>query len=116
MAKRLIEFNPDSGISTYHHYDALTKETTIEEVQDATPHIELSKQLQNDESYKADGIKRSWMHLAHIPNNLLVKWSRECGASMFSREHINYCAKKVHERDYSYLKTARGKFLRGSQN
>ena len=111
--KRLIEYDPETRTSVWHEYDHLTKVTTIHEQQDAEPHIELGKSLQNDDNYKRQGIKKGWMHLAHIPNSVLLQWSRESGISnIFSREGINYCARKVHERDWSYLKTARGKFIR----
>jgi len=114
--KDLLGHDPLTGVTTWHEYDHQTKVTTITETQDAEPHIELGKTLQNDEDYRKQGIKKGWMHLAHIPNSVLVKWQQESGIrNIFSREGINYCVKKVHERDWQHLKTASGRFIRAGR-
>ena len=110
--KRLVEFDAFTGISTFADYDHASKTTTIIEEQDCTDIVNHAKNVANIGGYTKSGIKRSWMHLGTIPANLIHKWSIESGLDPYSKEGIRFIVKKLHERDYSHLKVANGKFIR----
>ena len=45
--KRLLDYDADTGIQTWHDYDHHTKETVIAEVQDVAPVLEANKAARN---------------------------------------------------------------------
>jgi len=46
VAKRLLDYDPLTRTSVFHHYDDLTKETVIEEIQDVADYLEGNKRTQ----------------------------------------------------------------------
>ena len=105
--KRLIDIDPLTGIQTWHHYDPLTDETVIHEIQDVEPYLERAKQLRNDEDYSKDGIKNSMWHYAHIPAIFVTKLLTEHGLDVFNKDHAK-AVFKILNREYPALKTTRG--------
>ena len=110
--KRQLDFNPMTGITTYVDYDHATKISTVIEEQDCTSIIEHNKAVALD-NRTAEGIKKGWMHLGTIPANVIQQFAIESGLDPYSKEGLKYIIKKIHERDYSLLKVASGKFIRG---
>ena len=65
MDKRLLDYDPFTGLIQYIHHDDLTDTTTIETVQDTAQlnkEVEASKDLQNDSSYTQQGMKNVTHH------------------------------------------------------
>ena len=108
--KRLLDYDPYTGIKTFHTYDSLTNKTYIEYEQDVDPWIELNKKLQNDEQYSRDGIKKEWWHIAQIPLIIQHKWLKEDGIDVYNKDHWHRVMKKLRDPDYRYLRTTSGKF------
>ena len=110
--KRLIEYDPDTKISTFVDYDHPTKVSTVTESQDCTDIIESNKRLIADNhNTTKQGIKNSWMLLGTVPNVFIQECALETGLDPYSREGIDYIVKKIHQRDYKLLKVANGNFV-----
>ena len=106
--------DPGWGASAaFVDYDHATKVSTVIEEQDCTSIIEHNKDVANSDHTK-QGIKKGWLHLGTIPANLIQQFSIESGLDPYTREGLNYIIKKIHERDYSLLKVADGRFIRAN--
>ena len=53
MTKRVLDFDPMTGLLEFHSYDPVTDTTVIESVQDVTPILERNKTLQRQEGASA---------------------------------------------------------------
>lgn len=101
MARRLLDYNPFNGLSTYFHYDESTDETHIETVGDSTAEVEAATQLRNNEDYTRKGMKNDFLHYAHITDAVLMKWHSMGVDIKDSKELI----KMVNKPEWRYLKT-----------
>lgn len=106
--KRLVEYDPSSGITQYCQYDE-AEDTTylIEEYDDLAPTLDLCRKLANDEDYTRQGMKAGFWHFAFIPNMLIHKWRIEEGIRFFDRDHQAAVARKLFSPEYAYLRTSR---------
>lgn len=105
--KRLLDFDPLTGVKTYHDYDHATQQTVIERVQDVQPFLDANKSLANDAGYMRKGIKQSWMHAATIPNIVQEQWYKE-GIDIFNKDHWRKVRQKLNSPEWKYLKTING--------
>lgn len=64
--KRLLDYDPHTGVQTFHHYDHGTGITRIEEVQDVQKVLDQCKELANNPDYKRQGIKEDYYHFARV--------------------------------------------------
>lgn len=104
MTRRLIDHNAFTGISTWHHYDHSTGKTHIESTQDVSKILDRNKRLQNDSSYSDRGRKNDMMHLATIPNNVIVKLKQENGIDVFNKDDLPKLEKLLQSSEYKYLR------------
>lgn len=109
MGKRILDHDAFTGITTYHNYDHATKQTTIERVQNIEPALDRNKELYNDSSYRQQGMKDSFLHVAHIPMIIIEKWKVEEGIDVFNPDHINRVRAKLNSNEYKYLRTSSGR-------
>lgn len=112
MAKRLLDYDPLSGISTFHHYDHDSKQTIIEYVQDASPYLERNKAAQLQDNAKQQ-IKNNWWHVASIPVGVQYKWMTQHGVNVWDKNHRKAVFRLLNDPDYRYLKTTTGKIGNG---
>ncbi len=108
MPRRLLDWDPLTGVATYHTYDHASKTTTIEEWQDVEPILEFNKRLAI-ESDTGKQIKNSWLHYATIPIGVQYKWLREEGLNIHAKGAIDRVLKKLRDPDWRYLKTTTGR-------
>ena len=109
MSRRLLDYDPLTGITQYFHNDEITGKWAIETVQDVDPILDVNKALQNDEDYSKDGIKKEFWHVARIPVVIQEKWLREDGINIYNKDHWHKVKQKLNDPDYLYLKTTTGK-------
>lgn len=107
--KRLLDYDPITGITQYHEYDSVNDVTTISTHQDVEPILDANKRLQNNEDYKKLGMKQEMWHYARIPIVLVEKWLREDGIDVFNPDHSKKVFQKLNSSDYAYLRTTTGK-------
>lgn len=105
MDKRLFDYDPVLGITTYHYYDPITDTSYLEEVQEVGGQLDQNKALYNDEDFKRRGIKNEMMHAAHIPNIVIMKWKRELGIDLYNKEHMPKVKALLNSSEYRYLRT-----------
>lgn len=108
MTKRVLDFDPMTGLLEFHSYDPATDTTVIESVQDVTPILERNKTLQRQD----DGgwsPSRDLRRAAAIPDIIILKWRREEGIDVFNRDHWPAVKRKLNSSEYRYLRTAPGR-------
>jgi hypothetical protein len=106
--KRLLDYDPFTGVTQYFHYDDMSGDWGIESVQDVEPIIDTNKAMQNDDNYSRDGIKNEFWHVARIPVTIQEKWLREDGIDIYNKDHWPKVKRKLNDPDYRYLKTTTG--------
>ena len=115
--KRLLDYDADTGIQTWHDYDHHTKETVIAEVQDVAPVLEANRVARNQGNGGAKGlnevaqrgIKNNWWHAASVPNSVILKWKKELGVDIYNKDHLPAVKKLLNDRDWAYLRTGTGR-------
>ena len=113
MAKRLIDFDPFTGVKIWHDYDPVTDETTIATEQECAPILEANKAIQGVDDYSKKGIQNEWWHVASIPLGLIEKWKKEEGIDVFNSNHDpamwRRVKRKLMDPEYRYLRTGVGR-------
>ena len=105
--KRLLDYDPSSGIRRYHEYDDITKTTYIHTEQDVQPILERNKLLRNEDNGR--GVKQQWWHVGTIPVGLIHKWLKEEGVDVYNPDHWSRVKQKLNSPDYRYLRTSEGR-------
>ncbi len=105
MDKRLLSFDPCTGLKTFHSYNDLTDETFISYEAPSSPIIELNKTLQNDTDYSKAGIKQDFWHYATIPVMVQMEWLINYGIDIYKQEDGPRISSLLNDPDYRYLKT-----------
>lgn len=103
--KRIIDYDPLSGITTTFDYDPVTDMTIIGREQDVEHILKISKALQNDDAYTRQGFKDDWWHYAIIPNIVIEKWINELGVNAFDKNDRKRVYQLLNDPMYRYLKT-----------
>lgn len=103
MAKQILDYDPDTLTTQYHHFDPVTGITTIETVQNVEPYLERNKILRNDEDYSRRGIKNEMWHYASIPNQVIEKIRQDHGLDVFNKDHSKAVLRIINT-EYPYLK------------
>lgn len=100
MSKRLLDFDPVTGLLTYHNYDAQTDTTTISYEQDAEPILDRNKAAQNE----ASGPMGDFVHAASIPASIVLKWRIEKGVDIYNKDHLPAVKRLLNDPEWRYLK------------
>lgn len=119
MAKvrRLLDYDPASGVAEYHSYDHATRVTEIEVVQDAAPFLRVNQAHRNRDTATSGGlnsisrkqIKESWWHVACIPIGVQYKWITDYGVNTLNPHHRDGVRKLLNDPDWAYLRTNPGR-------
>lgn len=112
MAKRLLDYDPMTGVASYHHYDFQSGNTVIEYVQDVDPYLENNKAQQLQDNAKQQ-IKNNWWHVASIPVGVQYKWMTDHGVNVWDKNHKKGVFKLLNDPDYKYLRTTTGNIGKG---
>src|SRR5690349_724614 len=105
MSKRIVDHDPQTGITTWFDYHPDTDMTIVARVQDVEPFLEANKVLQNNDDYSRNGIKEGWWHYAHLPAIVIEKFMVEHGIDVFNRAHDKKKYQLLNQPEYKYLKT-----------
>ena len=103
--ERLLSFDPTTGLSEWHSYDATTKTTTIRTEGDCEPFLERNKAMANDDQLTKEGIKNEFWLYASIPPAVQVKLLVEKGIDVYNKNHGARLSKILEDPEYKYLKT-----------
>lgn len=106
MAKRIVEHDPLTGITTSMDYHHETDTTVIyREQEDVGIILDANKALQNDEQTTRDGIRNSWWHYGQIPLIVAEKWLNEFGVDIFNKDHWKKVMWLLNQPENKWLKT-----------
>lgn len=103
MAKRLLDYNPLTGESTFIQTDG--DQMRVVHEQDVRGILDANKRLANEASVTRDGIKNDLLHYASIPNSLIIKWKQELGVDVFDKNDRKKVFSLLNSPEYKYLKT-----------
>jgi hypothetical protein len=108
MTKRIVDYDPFTGMTTTFDYDFSSNTTYVGREQDFSLLLDANKALQNDESYSKQGIKSEWWHMAKIPNIVIEKWKNEKGIDVLNKDHWPAVKRLLNDPEYRWLKTTAG--------
>ena len=100
MSRRLLDHDPYTGVTTYHHYDEADDTMTIETVQDVTPILEHNKAQQNEGFDKRSDL---W-HAATIPAVVQLEWMTKFGVDLMNHDHFSAVKRLLNSSEYSHLR------------
>ena len=107
MPKRLLSYDPQSGLKTYHEYNHKEKKTIIHHEQDIEHHLERNKMLYNQDNRQS--VKKDWWYVGYIPQIIIMKWLNEDGIDLFNPDHWPAVKRKLNSNEYRYLRTSEGR-------
>jgi len=105
MSKRVLDYDPMTGITRYFDYVPENDTAVIYSEQDVSPILEVNKALQNEPEAWKQGVKRGWAHYGHIPNIVIEKWLNEHGVDIYNKDHRKKIFWLLNQPEYRYLKT-----------
>jgi len=105
MAKRILDYDPLTAITTTFDYDHATDETIIGRHQDVGLILDMNKAVANDDEITKIGIKSGWWQYATIPNIIIEKFRTEHGVDFFNKDHSKAVFRLLNQPEYRYLKT-----------
>lgn len=119
--KTLLDYDPESGVQTWHSYDEMSDTTYIEEVQDIAPIIANNYAIQRAEPESGGrlnwvdraGLKSGFNHIAQIPNVIITKWRKEYGINIFLWGKCDWTTRKMKQllnsEEWRHLRTGTGR-------
>lgn len=97
--KRLLDFDPLSGLKTWHDYDESSDTTVITYEGDSQGVLDQCKEDANH----ADRKMGDMVHVARVPPEIQLKWFVEHGVQMWNPDHRK-AVNRLLDGDYKYLK------------
>ncbi len=111
MARRLLDHDPITGVTTWFDYDNdndtmfLTTEQSAEQVNSV---LDSTAAMRADGGYSKRGIKQDWWHYARIPNAVIMEMKLKHGVDMMAPKPDWKSIMKLINREYPALKTTNG--------
>jgi hypothetical protein len=100
MTERLLDYDPNTGVSQWHSYDEAEERTIIRHHQDCQPIIDANKWQQNHGDHKmGDGYIA-----AHIPTVIMLKWLTEYGIDVMNPNHADGVKRLLNSSEWMHLK------------
>ena len=107
MTRRLLDYDPITGMTTWFDYEQSTDTMAIRNEQAASivnDVLDQNAEMRRDDDYSKQGIKDDWWHYARIPNGVLLEMKEKHGADLLAKKiDWKHCL-KVLNREYPHLK------------
>lgn len=87
MAKRLLHYDPFTGVQTHHDYDHSSKKQVITEEQNVNPILDYCKDLRNNAERKRKMMKGNYYHYATVPVTVIHEWLEKHGVDAHNPKH-----------------------------
>lgn len=98
--KRLLDFDPNTGLKTYHEYDEANERTVLSYEQDCQQILDDNKRHLNHGNHKmGDGYVA-----AHIPSVIMLKWLVEYGVDVMNPDHKPAVKRLLNSSEWMHLK------------
>jgi hypothetical protein len=116
MTRRVLDFNPQTGETTYFDYNEAegTPQATISYTQDVTDILKQCAEWRSKTDTKTDyGIKQDMWHYARIPNSVIMEMKTKHGVDFFDEADK---AKVYHliNTEYAQFKTTHKNHMSGT--
>lgn len=98
--KRLLDYDPATGLAEYHSYDEATDTTVVSCEQDVEPILDRNKAAANT----ASGPMGDMVHVASIPSSIQLKWLVEHGIDLTNKDHMPGVKRLLNSNEWRYLK------------
>jgi len=102
--KRLLSYDPVTGIRTFHEYDHSSKKTFIETTQDVEAILKRNKDLQSMPEYRQGGYNQDLMHYATVPCTVLLEWKDKYNLDFNKKEDLPGIERLLQSNEYKYLR------------
>ena len=100
MSKRLLDFDPVTGLKTFHQYDEAEDKTFISYEEDVEALLDRNKAMQNE----ATGSMGDGVHVASIPPTIQMRWMIEYGVDLMNKDHMPAVKRMLNSSEWRYLK------------
>ena len=102
--KKILGYDPDTGMTEIFHHDSETDVSMIETRQDVTQALKYTQELAKDQTYTRVGMKEEWLHYGYLPDSIILKFHVEHGLSITNPDHAKAIFRLVNEQ-YPKFKT-----------
>ena len=100
MAERLLDYDPNTGLKTWHSYDESDDRTILRYEQDDRSIIDRNKWEQNHGDHKmGDGYIA-----AHIPSIVMLDWITKYGIDVMNPDHADGVKRLLNSSEWMHLK------------
>ena len=103
MTRRLLDFDPLSGVSCYMEVRGDTFTLTHE--QDVQPILDRNKADAADSDKTSRGMKQDWWKYASVPAIVEIEWMQKYGVDLGNPAHKRKVFELLNHPDYKYLKS-----------
>lgn len=97
--KRLLDYDPLTGMKTFHDFDPVTETTILRHEQDVEPLLDACKRDNNH----ADRNLGDMAHVASVPPGVQLEWLVKYGVKMWDRNHEG-AVRRLLDGEYKHLK------------
>ena len=98
----LFDRDPETGMTTYFDYDPINDQAILTYEQDVSGFLDRMKELRDDPTVSANGIRESWWHYASIPQVVEMELMKK-GLVLSNKDHFKSILKEINA-NYPYLK------------
>ena len=100
MSKRLLDYDPVTGLKTFHTYDETEDKTFISYEEDVEGLLDRNKAMQAD----ATGPMGDGVHVASIPPTVQMQWMIKYGVDLMNKDHMPAVKRLLNSSEWRYLK------------
>lgn len=101
MTKRLLDYNPITGLQVWHEYNEADDMTVIHYTADATPVLDQNKR----ELAEAKGSMGDMVKVASIPVGVQYEWLVKYGINLWDKNHAAGVKRLLNSSDYRWCRT-----------
>lgn len=98
----LFDHDPETGVTEYFDYDPINDSVAITTKQDVSQFLDQMKQIRDDPTRWAQGVKENWALYCSIPPVVELEL-RNRGLSLYNKDHMKKILKVINT-EYPYLK------------
>ncbi len=100
MTERLLDYDPNTGLKTWHSYDETEDRTILRYEQDSSSILDQNKRDLNHGNHKmGDGYLA-----ARIPSIVMMKWLTEYGVDVMDKNHAPAVKRLLNSSEWMHLK------------
>lgn len=100
MTRRLLDYDADTGLKTWHSFDEASQTTALTYEQDCQEILDRNK----DAAADASGPMGDFCHVASIPASVQMKWLIEHGVDLLNPDHAGGVKRLLNDPEWRYLK------------